>query len=247
MNKSFEIVEILDIPFCDITFDTFTNELEKYMIEQRKAFVVTANPEIVMYARNNSDYKQIILQADFIVPDGIGIIKASHTVGTPLKERVTGYDTTIRLLEKMNEEKLSLYVLGGKDETLKKAIANIANTYPSIQVVGSHHGYFDWKDTAIVEEIQVKKPDLILVALGFPRQEKWIYEHVNQFEKGVFIGVGGTIDVLAGEVERAPQFWQNIHLEWFYRLLKQPSRWKRMLAIPRFILEIKKQNRHCQK
>lgn len=241
MKQTVEKVDILTIPFCNISFEAFTGELFDRMINEEKTFVVTANPEIVMYANEHDDYKQIITQADFIVPDGIGIIRAANSLGTPLQERVTGYDTTVRLFEKMNDAKRSVYILGGKEEVLQKAIENMTKTYPHVQIVGSHHGYFDWNDPTIVNEIQSTKPDLVLVALGFPRQEKWIHMHLPQVEKGIFIGVGGTIDVLAGAVERAPVFWQKVHLEWFYRLMKQPSRWKRMLAIPRFMKEIKKE------
>ncbi|HSH24022.1 MAG TPA: WecB/TagA/CpsF family glycosyltransferase [Massilibacterium sp.] len=243
MKKLVERVSILSIPFANLSFDEFTSLLFERMQTKTKTFVVTANPEIVMYANAHESYKQMITQADFIVPDGIGIIKAANTLKTPLKERVTGYDTTIRLLEKMNEAKLSVYVLGGKEEVLEKAVQTIESDYPNVSIAGCHHGYFDWEDKTIAADIKKTKPDLILVALGFPRQEQWIYEHFDMFDRGVFIGVGGTIDVLAGTVERAPMFWQKIHLEWLYRLLKQPSRWKRMLAIPKFLMAINKEKK----
>lgn len=243
MKKTQERVSILSIPFANLSFDEFTSLLFERMQTKEKTFVVTANPEIVMYANVDESYKQMIMQADFIVPDGIGIIKAANKLNTPLKERVTGYDTTIRLLEKMNDTTLSVYVLGGKEEVLEKAVQTINNDYPNVSIVGCHHGYFDWDDETITANIKETKPDLILVALGFPRQEQWIQEHFDMFDYGVFIGVGGTIDVLAGTVERAPMFWQKIHLEWLYRLLKQPSRWKRMLAIPKFMMAIHKEKK----
>jgi N-acetylglucosaminyldiphosphoundecaprenol N-acetyl-beta-D-mannosaminyltransferase len=134
--------------------------------------------------------------------------------------------------------KLKIYLLGGREETNQKAVSNISRQFPNIQIVGSHHGFFDWDKNRIPDEIEASSPDLILVALGFPRQEKWIASNIAQFSKGLYMGVGGSIDVLAGEVQRAPEFWQKMNLEWFYRLVSQPSRWRRMLAIPQFLIEI---------
>src|SRR5690606_34229166 len=124
-------------------------------------------------------------------------------------ERVTGYDMFVSLLEKGNEHRYSIYLLGAKEDVLHKAIERIEATYPNIHIAGFHHGFFDWNDTAIEEEIKAKKPDFVFVALGFPRQEKWIGERFASFEKGVFIGIGGSFDVLAGEVKRAPLLWQK--------------------------------------
>jgi N-acetylglucosaminyldiphosphoundecaprenol N-acetyl-beta-D-mannosaminyltransferase len=153
-------------------------------------------------------------------------------------ERVAGYDLMIRLLELGNEKKLKVYLLGGREETNQKAVAHISSKYPQLQMVGSHHGFFDWEKSTVTADIKEANPDVIFVALGFPRQEQWIAKNIDQFSNGLFMGVGGSIDVLAGEVQRAPRVWQKMNLEWFYRLISQPSRWRRMLAIPRFLLQI---------
>jgi N-acetylglucosaminyldiphosphoundecaprenol N-acetyl-beta-D-mannosaminyltransferase len=113
-------------------------------------------------------------------------------------------------------------------------------------IAGSHHGFFDWNKNTISEEIRASEPDIVFVALGFPKQEKWIAENISNFTKGLFIGVGGSIDVLAGEVKRAPEIWQKTNLEWFYRLLKQPSRWRRMLALPQFQLKFLNKNKYVK-
>jgi N-acetylglucosaminyldiphosphoundecaprenol N-acetyl-beta-D-mannosaminyltransferase len=110
--------------------------------------------------------------------------------------------------------------------------------YPNVQIVGSHNGFFEMKDTSIPDDINACDPDLVLVALGCPRQENWISMYIDHFQKGVFIGVGGSFDSLAGNVQRAPEMWQKMNLEWFYRLLKQPSRWRRMLALPHFVMKV---------
>ncbi|WHY91229.1 WecB/TagA/CpsF family glycosyltransferase [Neobacillus cucumis] len=234
------IVNILGINFLNKGFNDVVDLLSERIVKGIKTFVVTANPEIVMYAREDDDYRKIVQEADFVVPDGSGIILAAKILNTPIQERVTGYDLTVRLLELANQNKWRVYLLGGKEETNKKAVANICRQYPHLVMAGSHNGYFKGKENWIADEIKKANPDIVFVALGFPRQEKWISANYTLYTKGIFMGVGGSIDVLSGEVKRAPKIWQKMNMEWFYRLLKQPSRWRRMLALPKFLREILK-------
>ncbi|CAM3953292.1 WecB/TagA/CpsF family glycosyltransferase [Mesobacillus thioparans] len=231
-------ISILGIPFTNITFDDMADKLAVKILNKEKTFVVTANPEIVMFAKRNREYEKIIKCADDIVPDGFGVLLASSIQKTPIKERVTGYDLTIRLLEMCAQNSWSVYLLGGKEEINAAAADNIKKNFKGLKLVGRHHGYFSGNEEGIVKEIQNKEPDLVLVALGFPRQEQWISSHLSSFQKGVFMGVGGSIDVLSGTVKRAPGIWRKLNLEWLYRLLKQPSRWRRMLVLPIFVLEV---------
>ncbi|OIK16341.1 glycosyltransferase [Bacillus sp. MUM 116] len=236
-------VNILGINFLNKGFNEVVELLSDRIIKGVKTFVVTANPEIVMYAREDRDYQKIVQEADYVVPDGAGIILAAKILNTPLQERVTGYDLTVRLLELSNQNAWRVYLLGGKEETNQKAVANICKQYPNLVMAGSHNGYFKGEENRIADEINAANADIVFVAIGFPRQEKWISAHYSSFSKGIFMGVGGSIDVLAGEVNRAPEVWQKLNLEWFYRLVKQPSRWRRMLALPRFLREILKTKR----
>ena len=162
-------------------------------------------------------------------------------LGQPLPERVTGYDTMIDLLTLGDKQQWKIYLLGAQQETLEKAVSNINANYPQIQIVGAHNGFFDWESNDIQREIQQSQPDLIFIALGVPRQEKWIADNLHLFEKGIFIGVGGSFDVIAGTVQRAPEIWQKVNLEWLYRLLKQPSRFGRMMSLPKFAIRILKE------
>lgn len=235
-----EKVDILGIPFVNTTKAQFVKKLDEHLANQEKAFVVTANPEIVMKVREEEQYKKVINQATYITADGIGIVKAAQLLNKPIPERVTGYDTMLDLLQLAEEKQYSIYLLGGQQETLDKALQNIQLNYPKIRIVGQHNGFFDWNNNNIQKEILLTKPDLIFAALGVPKQEMWIAENLPVFEKGVCLGVGGSFDVIAGTVERAPEIWQKANLEWFYRLIKQPSRWRRMLALPRFGLKILK-------
>ncbi len=234
-------VNILGIPFIHITLQGMVAKLSSHLANKEKAFVVTANPEIALAAHKDKNQKALLAKASYITADGIGVVKAAKMLGTPLPERVTGFDLFISLLEVANEKNYGIYLLGAKDDVLKQTISEINRRYPNVSVVGSHHGFFDWNDKAIEQEIIEKKPDMVFVALGFPRQEKWIGERISQFEKGIFIGIGGSFDVLAGVVKRAPVFWQKLNIEWLYRLLQQPTRWKRMLALPRFAFTILKE------
>ncbi|MFZ3578289.1 WecB/TagA/CpsF family glycosyltransferase [Virgibacillus sp. DJP39] len=236
-----KFVHIMGVPFIHIDQLGFVRLLEERIEQMQRTFVITANPEVVMKAKNESDFMTIIKQANFVTADGIGVVKAAQLLGDPLPGRVTGYDTMMALLESANKKKYKIFLLGGKKETLNKAKSTINAQFPNIDIVGSEDGYFNWEENTIAEQIEQLKPDITFVALGVPRQEKWIYENINRFSQGVFIGVGGSLDVLAGTVQRAPVIWQKMNLEWLYRLLRQPSRWRRMLALPIFAGEIIKQ------
>lgn len=206
--------------------------------EQRKTFVVTGNPELVMYANKDPNYLNTLNRADYIVPDGIGIVKASRILKRPLKERVAGFDLMGELLKLAEQEKYKVYLLGAKHTTLEKAYINIKNAHPNLNIVGRHHGYFDLSDESVVQDVIQSDADLIFVALGFPRQEYWIEKYISRFNKGLFMGVGGSFDVWSGEVKRAPQSWIDRDLEWLYRLIQQPFRIKRMLVLPKFFIGI---------
>ena len=193
-----------------------------------------------MYANKDAGYKDIIQGADYLIADGYGIILASKLLGKPLPERIAGFEIMTALLEEGDRQGWSVYFLGAKEEVVSKAVTTVTERYENLTIAGYHNGYFDWNDTYVQEEIKAKEPDLIFVALGFPKQEQWISSNINHFNKGVFIGLGGSFDVLAGAVKRAPLIWQKLNLEWLYRLIKQPSRWRRMLALPHFILKVMK-------
>jgi len=230
------IVSIMDIGFINITKnDLLQSHLYPSLDNGEKTFIVTANPEIVMKTKEEASYKSMVKKADYVVPDGAGIVLASKYLKTPIKERIPGYDLMLDLLSYADAKGLSCYFLGAKEYVVSKMIDNIKETYPHLKIAGYHHGYFTDGDERIEKMVQEQKPDLIFVALGSPRQEKWITEHMDSFSKGLFMGVGGSFDVIAGEVKRAPERWINMNLEWFYRLLKQPLRWRRILKAIKFM------------
>lgn len=234
-------INILDVPFDNYTETEFIDLFQKRIEQQEKTLVVTANPEIVMYAKDHPDYQELLLtEADFITADGIGVIKASNMLNTPLKERVTGYDLFLRLLALAEQKKLSIYLVGAKQEVIDVAAQKIRDEYPHVKLVGYRNGYFDLEDRTVQDAIIEQKPDMVFAALGFPRQEYFLKSLKVKLDKGYLMGIGGSFDVFSGTTKRAPVWMQNLHLEWFYRLVKEPTRFKRMLVLPQFIQEIKK-------
>lgn len=231
-------VTIMGVPFLHTDQQQFVSLLVDRIEKKEKTFVITANPEIVMKANEDAEFMSYIQKATYVSADGIGVVKAAQLLGSSLPGRVTGYDTMVKLLSIGNEKRFKVFLLGAQKDTLEKTVENINKTYPNVEIVGAQDGYFNWEQNDIAERIATTKPDLVFVALGVPRQEKWIAEHFDEFTHGIFIGVGGSFDVIAGTVKRAPVFWQKLNLEWLYRLLKQPSRFGRMLSLPRFALKV---------
>ncbi len=196
--------------------------------------VYTPNSEIILHAYKNPDYADVLNRAGLVTPDGIGVIYASKILKRPLPERVSGFDLANEVLKAASPLGKTLYLFGGKPGVGERAAEKITELYPGINIVGISDGYFDEeKEAKIVAEINEKSPDLLFVCLGFPKQERWIDAHADLNAK-VAMGIGGSLDVFAGEVKRAPEFFQKAGLEWLYRLIKQPSRFVRMLALPKF-------------
>ena len=236
MTKSTVKTRIMGIDFVNTTMSRFLSDsIEPRLQQEKQTFVVTANPEIVMQTRKDSAYKGAIQSSDYVVPDGIGIIKAASWLKEPLQERIAGFDLTLELLQIANDKGYACYFLGATEEVNAIAVQRVCEEYPNIPIAGRKHGFFDFSDEEIAREIAGTNPDIVFVALGLPRQELWIKQYKRYFDKGLFIGVGGSFDVLAGKVNRAPEIWIKLNLEWFYRLLKQPSRWKRILKIFQFM------------
>lgn len=202
---------------------------------KRSFSVYTPNAEMVMEARKSSSFMDILNRASMVVPDGAGVVIGAHILGEKITEKVAGVDLVENIFS--SGKKLSLYIFGGKPGIAEKAALNISGKYKNISICGTDHGYHSTNENdSVVERIIAASPDLILVGLGVPRQEKWIDSNINKFDSAVCIGCGGTIDVFSGEVKRAPGFFIKMNLEWFYRLIKQPSRLTRMLRIPVFLI-----------
>ena len=203
--------------------------------ERAPAHVVTANAEIVMSAASAADMGDILAAASLVVPDGIGVVWAARVMGTPLPERVAGIDLMWETLRLCAAQGWRPFFLGAAPGVAQEALAALQLKIPGLACAGCHHGYFHTEDEpAIVAEINESGADLLLVALGAPRQEKWIAAHKKELQVPVAVGVGGSLDIWAGKAVRAPRWMCDMGLEWSYRLLRQPQRALRMLALPRF-------------
>jgi len=191
-----------------------------------------------MYARKDNQYFNLLQNADYIAPDGIGIVSAANFLNTPLKQRVPGFELTLGLLEIANRLKKRVYFIGGKEWIVENTVEKVSNQWPDIEITGYHHGYFDHNDPAYIDMVKETNPDIVLVALGFPNQEKWGTSYLNETSQGIVMGVGGSFDVLSGNIKRAPNLVQKLNIEWLYRVVQNPKRYKRLCTIPRFMKTI---------
>lgn len=234
-----ESVKIFGIDIDNLTLEEVMEILERELSREELFTIATPNTEIAMEGKNNKDYVNLINSFDLVVPDGIGLIYASKIRKLPLKERVTGFDISIELLKLGRKKEINLYILAGKPGISEKAAENVEKEYPGISVVGNRNGYFNKEEEdSIIEEINKTNPDIIFVGLGFPKQEDFINRNREKISGKIIIGNGGVTDILAGVNKRAPDIFIKLNLEWFYRLLQEPSRITRQIAIPKFIFNV---------
>lgn len=231
-------LNILGVKVDSLTMKEATEFLVQAVEKDGLTTVYTPNSEIILHAYKTPEYCDILNDGSLVTADGIGVVYASKILGSPLPQRVSGFDLANELLKELAPKGKTLYLFGGKPGVAQKASEKICELYPGIKIVGTSDGYFDSKKEAeIIKDINEKNPDLLFVCLGFPKQETWLDTHTD-LNARVAMAIGGSLDVFAGEVKRAPLIYQKLGLEWFYRLLKQPSRFMRMLALPKFGLTV---------
>ncbi|ALC82534.1 MULTISPECIES: WecB/TagA/CpsF family glycosyltransferase [Bacillus] len=242
-----ETATINRLSFVNSNLDAFMSHLESsYLNQNRGAFIVTANPEIGYKAVEDEDYGHVLASSDFILPDGIGVVMVSKLIGHPLQGRIAGYDIFTSLLTLANDKKKKIFLYGATKDVLDSTIQRIKLEYPNIELAGSSDGFVEDKEK-VAKEIAAAKPDLVFVALGFPNQEHFIYQYRHLFPQATAIGLGGSFDVFSGTAKRAPEFFIKLNLEWFYRLISNPSRWRRMLNIPKYFLAVIRNERDIKK
>lgn len=232
-----ETVNILGVHVNKYTMDEAVNKASSLLESDSMSMIFTPNSEILLYASNNPEFASVLNSADMIIPDGIGVVYGAKILGSPLPERVAGYDLVCNLFPVMAKKGQSVYLLGAKPGVAELAAKNLSEKYPGLVIAGTHDGYFK-EDDEVIESINNASPDFLMVCLGFPKQENWIYKNRGKLNARLAIGAGGCLDVFAGTVQRAPEFYCKHGLEWLYRLIKQPSRFVRMLALPKFGLKV---------
>ena len=238
-----EIATILGVPVVAYTMDEAVVKLTEDTRKNKRNFVVTANAEIIMMAQADPEYKKILSEtAELILPDGAGTVWAGNYLGYTIPERVAGYDLYLRLLEEAANSKIPVYFFGGKPGIAEEAAQEGKRRLPGLKVSRCRNGYFSAEEEpGIIEDINRSGAAMLFAALGAPKQEKWLAKYRKRLKPCLLMGIGGSFDVLAGKMQRAPKWMQDAKLEWLFRLLKQPSRFGRMLALPKFVFAVRKE------
>lgn len=235
-----EKVKILGIPVDKITEKEALKKIINFINEKKFHLIVTINSENATKALENNLFLDVIKKADLVIADGIGIIFASKIMGDRLPERIPGIDLSYKLLEISNLKGYKIALIGGKEGVAEKAKENLVKLFSKLNILITYNGYFDEeKEKTIIEKIQKLEPDILLVGMGSEKQEVWIWKNREKFKNiGVCIGVGGTLDIWAGQKKRAPKFIQKIGLEWFYRMIIEPKRIFRIIKIFIFLYKL---------
>lgn len=239
-----DTVEILGVKIDKIDFDGAVLKACELLKTDGVSAIFTPNPEIIMCACEDEEFKEILNSADLCTADGIGVVYAARILGTPVPERVAGFDVTCAVLEKMSHSGGSVFLFGAKPGVAEIAKEKMEEKYPGLKVAGTRDGYFKPEDEEeIVNQINASGANLLLVCLGAPKQEKWIAKNREKLRVNLCMGVGGTLDVFAGVAKRSPDIFIKLNLEWLYRFAKNPSRIGRFMALPKFILKVIKENK----
>ncbi|WP_163539686.1 WecB/TagA/CpsF family glycosyltransferase [Gracilibacillus sp. YIM 98692] len=230
---------ILGVQVSNETYDSLKEKLFGLIGTDKQAFIVAVNPEKIMKASEDPDLKKLINQADYQIPDGIGVLLASRLQRGSIRERITGIDLMQTLVAEAAAKQKKVFMYGGKPGVADQAAEKLQAQYPDLQIAGTMNGY-EKDQQKVIDTINQANPDVLFVALGSPRQEEWIRDNKEKLNVSIFQGVGGSYDVIAGNLKRAPKIFIKFGLEWFYRLLAEPWRIKRQLALPKFLLKVLK-------
>ena len=227
-------IDVMGVGFDSLTMEEAIDRAKTLMAERRSAYVVTPNPEIVMVCRAQPEAMRAVRAADLVLPDGVGVVYGARILGTPLKSKLPGIDFAQGLMADMAQAGKRVFLLGSKPGVAETAAQRLSERYPGLVIAGTHDGYFK-DDAPVIEAVNAAEPDLLLVCLGAPKQELWMQRNQKQLCVGLMAGLGGSLDVFAGNVKRAPKAFQRLGLEWLYRLLKEPKRIGRMMKLPKFL------------
>lgn len=235
-----ETADILGVNINTLNKAQSVDRIMQFIKEPSTKVVFTPNSEIIMIARENEELMNILNSSDLLIADGIGVVWGGRLLGYKIPERVTGFDTMTELLSIGGTNgSVSFYLLGSSEEVIQTTVHNLKNKYPNINILGYHNGYYNQdEEKNIIEDINRLSPDILFVAFGAPKQEKWIYENKENLNVRVCMGIGGCFDTIAGKTKRAPKIFQKLGLEWLHRLIQEPKRIKRMIKLPQFALYV---------
>ncbi|MGM9517348.1 WecB/TagA/CpsF family glycosyltransferase [Acidaminococcus timonensis] len=233
------VMDILGVPVTPFSMAEAVDWLMERVAQNVTTQVVTANAEIIMMAQDLPAYRALLQQTDLILADGAGTVWAGRKLGYQVPERVAGFDLFLHLLEYGATHGTTFFLFGAAPGIAEAAKKKAEELYPGVKIVGTRNGYFNKEDEpAIIQQINDSGADVLFAALGAPKQEFWLQEHRDELKPALRVGLGGSFDVLAGKMERAPKWMQEASLEWLFRLYKQPSRLGRMMALPKFVIKV---------
>jgi N-acetylglucosaminyldiphosphoundecaprenol N-acetyl-beta-D-mannosaminyltransferase len=240
------IVELAGVKVDNVTMDQALKKLEEFIAERWPHLIVTPNPEMIVAAQDDEELHNILDNAHLRLPDGISMVVVSNILRCPLKERIAGIDFLLRSVELSALKGYRIFLLGGAPGVAEAAARVLKSKYPNLIIAGTQHGYFSAgggsafggkssEEQEIVTKIRTSAPDILFAGLGMGRQEKWLARNLADLNVPVSVGVGGSFDVISGIKRRAPKWIQGLYIEWLYRLITEPQRWKRQLALPKFL------------
>lgn len=230
-------ITVLGVKIHRLTLNEAVSEIEKYVLSGSVHTVVTADASGVVAAQKDKEFREIVNSADMVTPDSVGILLAAKWFGQALPERVSGVDLVQELCRRASEEGWPIYFLGAAPGVAELAADNLGRKFPGLKIAGTHHGFFQ-DDEEVVDQIRRSGARIVFVALGIPRQEKWIHRHIDRLGVQVAIGVGGSFDVFSGRVRRAPKWMRDHGLEWIHRLAMNPRKISKVAMLPRFLLMV---------
>lgn len=234
--------DVLGIEFDKISQTDAVSRAVSFLGDQRPHYIVTPNAEIVYLCRDNPDARYAVAQADLVLPDGVGILKASRILGRPIAERVSGIDFATALLPELAALRKPLFLLGARSGVACEAAEKLRAAHPGLIICGARDGYFSDSE-AVIAEIRESGAEVVFVCLGAPKQELWMQQHIGDTGARLLVGLGGSFDVWAGHIKRAPKLFIKLGLEWLYRLLRQPKRLLRVWRLPAFLRAVRRQKR----
>lgn len=223
-------INFLGIKVSVLTADELVEKILEFALFGKHKMITYLDANCVNVSFNDTGYRKILNQADIVHADGMGVVWASRFLGKALPERVNPMDSFDELIDMSTKRGISFYLLGGKLDVVQNAVDKLKNKFPNLKIVGFHHGYFDKEENEVIEEINRLKPNILMVGMGVPKQERWIYKHLDRLEVNLCLAVGGMFDILSGSLKKAPRWMIDGGLEWLYRLYQEPKRlWRRYL------------------
>lgn len=226
----------LGVDVCCLDMNDVINEVDNIIKEKVPSFVVAINPEKIIKADKDSGLKELLNSATIQIPDGVGVLLASKLKGGHIRSRVTGIDLMQNICKLASEKNYKVFLLGAKPGVAEKAAGILMERYKGLNITGIQDGYFK-DDREVIDKIREASPDIVFVAMGSPKQEYWIKKNMEEIGASLYMGVGGSYDVICGNIDRAPEWMCKAGLEWLFRLIKEPWRYKRMVVLPGFLVK----------